>query len=225
MDVWQAELQASNTIDLDAEASQAASSAASSSSWLQPEVTSHNWKEGERIGEAKQPGPNGHNLSGNRAPRVSRTHAQASTGGPGPRGAPQAPNIPILMNNRPIGTPGNDGQPGAKDLRPRGPAGSPPESQHRARSRTPGVRADHQRGVGRHAVNPAIPNLMEIISNIEEQLRAVRAQVGHLTAKPAPQAPKPPNPPTLRDDNPRGVIAPKRRARNNRKNPQQRRHR
>ena len=119
------------------------------------ERNSHNWMEGERIGEAANPRPQDRNRSGNRAPGVSRQHAQVSTARHGVRGAPQPDRNLNDMNNRTIGTLGNDGRSGAEDLRPRWRAGSQPESRQPSRSGSSGVHVDQQRDVRRHVVQPA----------------------------------------------------------------------
>ena len=169
----------------------------------QPEATSHNWKEGERIGEAKNPGPKGRNRSGNRAPGVRHEPVEASARRHGSRAAPTPPRNPITMNNPPIGTPGNDGRPGAEDLRPGGLARSPPESVRRARAEgAPGVHADPQHGVRRHAVNSATnqanSHVADLIRNMEQQLQVLRAEVSRLSA----QGIRPNQPPPITDGNP-----------------------
>jgi len=61
------------------------------------------------------------------------------------------------MTNQPIGTPGNDGLPGARDPRPRWPAGSQPNTPRPTWGGTPGVPANPWQGVRRHAVKPDPP--------------------------------------------------------------------
>ena len=134
------------------------------------EKTSHDWKEGTPIGQAKKPGPSGryskknephttsqdhqHHLSGNHAPGWRSNNAKAQARQHGARAAPQAPN-PTTMSSQTIGTPGNDGRSGTEDLRPRWRAGDQPEPPPRARGGSSGVPADHRRGVDRHATQPA----------------------------------------------------------------------
>ena len=183
------------------------------------ESRGHNWKEGERIGEAKNPGPNGRNRSRNRAPRVRPSQAEMPARRHGARAASQALVNTVNMNNQPIGTPGNDGQFGAKDLRPGWRAGSQPESQQPTRGGPAGVHADHQRGVRRHAVNPAIPDpdVADLIRCIQHQLDKVQADIRRITAmrthNETPQA-QPPQPST--NNNPWSPIAPRRRNRKRR---------
>ena len=152
------------------------------SSNQQPDVVSHDWKESERIGETKNPGPKGHSRSGNRAPGARQQQAQAPARRHGSWAAPTTSGNPTTMKNQSVGTPGNDGRPGAKDLRPGGLAVSPPESVRRSRAEgAPGVRADPQHGVRRHAVNPATnqPNshVADLIRNMDQQLQVLRAEV------------------------------------------------
>ena len=128
-----------------------------------PEATSHNWKEGERLGEAKNPGPPAYahphaNPPWSHTPGARRNHVQARDGRCGVRAVPCTNPKTNTMNNQPIGTPGNDGRSGVKDLHPGWHARSQPESCKRARGATSGVHVDHQRGVCRHAVNQAQTN-------------------------------------------------------------------
>ena len=101
------------------------------------EAVSHDWKEGERLGEASNPGP--------------PTASGGKTKG-GKHNSSSSSSQTNHMIKKPIGTPGNDGQPSAEDLRPGWLARSQPESLHRARRGYPGVHVDHRRGVDRHAV-------------------------------------------------------------------------
>ena len=126
----------------------------------QPEATSHDWKEGCRIGEASNPGPEGrkgqwvHNPTGSRVPGWSRINEQAVAGRHGGRQLPKptsssSSSLKYPMINQHIGTPGNDGLLSAEDLRPGWPAGSQPESRQPTRDGSSGVPVDHRQGVGR----------------------------------------------------------------------------
>ena len=184
----------------------------------QPEATSHNWKEGERIGEAKNPGPKGRNRSGNRAPGVRYQEEQAPARRHGSRAAPNPSGNPNTMINQFVGTPGNDGRPGAEDLRPGGLARSPPESVRRSRAGgVPGVRADPQHGVRQHAVNPATKqansHVADLIRSMEQQLQVLRAEVSRWTA----QSTRPIQAAPITDDNPWSVVGSRRRRRRNRR--------
>ena len=157
----------------------------------QSEATSHDWKEGARIGEASNPGPKGHR-SGSRAPGVNQQHEKAPARWHGTRAAPQAPRpLPPLFNhmtNQTIGTPGNDARSGAKDLRPGRPVRSLPESSRPSRGGSSGVCVDHRRGVSRHAVNSeteqpeGLKHLLLLIQDLKDQLLQVEADVQGMAA-------------------------------------------
>ena len=126
---------------------------------LTSEAVSHNWMEGARIGEAKKPGPQGQG-KGRRAVSQdqSRQRAQGATLGvqadhqPGVVRHVVNPdtNLPpqnhTAMSNQPIGTPGNDGQSGARDPCPGWHAGGQPESLHSTWGGSPGMPARSQCG-------------------------------------------------------------------------------
>ena len=124
------------------------------------EEDSHDWKEGERVGEAKNPGPPNYNYTNNyppwsHVPGMSNKQFQARDRWRGTWAVPTHKlQYQTTMNNRSIGMPSNDGWSGAKDLRPRWLARSQPESLQRARGVSSRVHIDHQCGVDRHAVNP-----------------------------------------------------------------------
>ena len=127
----------------------------------QGEEQSHDWKEGERLGEAKNPGPPPTSTNSNNYPPWSHTPGarykavQARARWCGIRAVQRTFFKPKPMTRQFIGTPGNDGRFGAKDLRPGWLARSQPESLQRARGATSGVHVDHQRDVFRHVVKPA----------------------------------------------------------------------
>lgn len=135
----------------------------------QPEATSHDWKEGARLGEATNPGPT--NIYTYLYPHRGRDGGAGPWGQkrrkPGP--APQAQQAcgcsqpyqkwyPIVTSN--LRTPGNVGLSFAEDLRLGWPAGSQPRSLQPTWGGPPRVPANPWRGVHRHAVNavpPAVP--------------------------------------------------------------------
>jgi hypothetical protein len=125
------------------------------------EETSHNWEEGARIGEAENPGPRSRPVAPSASCRQDGTTLPTKTPGREIIGgrlttltlSSSASSQHQPMSFQPIGTPGNDGQSSAEDLRPGWLARSQPESLHRARRGYPGVHADHQCGVCRHTVN------------------------------------------------------------------------
>ena len=138
------------------------------------------------------------------------------------------------MINHLIGTPGNDARPSAEDLRPGWFAGSQPESLHRARAGSSGVRADQQRGVHGHAVNPvpedgviSLQLLQQLFQAIMEQLQLVQTdappvvasggQTTRASATPATPATNSLAAAPLRDDNPWLPVAGKKRNRRSRK--------
>ena len=191
----------------------------------QPETVSHNWKEGARIGEAQNPEPmqphpppssyhpaqveSTQNRGRNRAPVARSSHLQAPARRHGARAVSQAPQSNAMK--QPIGTPGNDGQFSAEDLRPGWRAGSQPESRHPTRGGSSGVRVDHRRGVSQHAVNQARASPPEGVSRktanrIRQELKDLQEQLQHLSNMLQPQRKEQLQQRTqtqgIRDDNP-----------------------
>jgi len=114
--------------------------------------------------EERPPAPSpSHGLStpGNRAPGWRHNHEKVDHGLREARRPPTPPSSSssshLTMTNQPIGTPGNDGLSGARDPRPRWPAGSQPNTPRPTWGGTPGVPANPWQGVRRHAVKPDPP--------------------------------------------------------------------
>eukprot|EP00667_Euglena_gracilis_P000109 EG_transcript_109 len=133
------------------------------------EPTSHDWQEGQRIGEAKQPGPEEEGSAADPPEGQAgspKNHPRPAWGG--------SPGVPAdhrqgvsrhavnrdpnkteptrTMTQKITGMPGNDGLPGAEDLCPGWQAGRQPKNPQPTWGGSPGVPANHWQGVARHAV-------------------------------------------------------------------------
>ena len=178
----------------------------------QPEATSHNWKEGARIGEAKNPGPSGRNRSGSRAPRGGHQQFQAQdrrhgswatptpSAGERTKGIYPGPDPPDdHAGNRPDGNGGRQGNTAA--MFPSRPSREVSELRN-SKNQQKSNQQQHQA--------QQLADVAELIRHIEQQLQAVQAAVRRWSPTPASTSQQVP----IIDENPWSVIGPRRRRRN-----------